>query len=199
MLHFEREVVDPKLIDAILAYIPHVNLGLNDTDGFPYVVPLNFGHEMTEDKLYIYIHFMKRGHKLDLMKNDNRVCCTFSIFNDFPDHPYKNHLHDYRSVIAKGTIRIVDGKEDYETFKKGYNLLYTCNHREIKPLENRPQLPPMYIGEIVCDLKDVTAKSEFPIRTVEDVPFIDVYNVPEDNTPFNISDIIKDRKERMKK
>ena len=51
---------------------------------------------------------------------------------------------------------------------------------------------------IECDLKDVTAKSEFPLRTVEDVPFLNVYEQEDDEIPFDISDIIADRKARMK-
>lgn len=199
MLHFEREVVDVELINEMLKLFHHVNLGLNDEDGFPYVVPVNFGYEIKDDKLYVYTHFTKRGHKLDLMRKDSRVCLEFSAFNDFEEYKYKGHRHDYRSIIAKGIIKIVDAKEDYETFKKGYNLLYICNHRKIVPLEDRPQMPPMYIGAIECDMKNVTAKSEFPIRTKEDVPFLDVFSLEKDETPFDISDIIKDRKSRMKK
>ena len=190
MLHFEREVDDPRFIAEMLKMFHHVNMGINGDDGYPYVVPLNYGFEMKDNKLYVYTHFMKRGLKLDLIRKDPRVCLEFSAFNDFPDCKYKNHYHDYRSVIAKGVLKLVDGNDDYETFKQGYNLLYTCNNREIKPLEDRPTLPPMYIGLIVCDMKDVTAKSEFPIRSIEDVPFIDVYSMEPDDTPFDISDII---------
>lgn len=194
MLHFEREVTEIELIEAMLNQFHHVNLGLHDTDGYPYVVPVNFGFEIIEDKLYVYTHFMKKGHKLDLMRNNPKVCLEFSMFHDFPDRPYKGHRHDYRSVIAKGEIQIIDAKEDYETFKKGYNLLYTCNNREIKPLESRKTLPAMYIGLIICDMKNVTAKSEFPLRKVEDVPFLNVYEMTEDLEPFDISDIIEKRK-----
>lgn len=198
MIRFEREIYDIQIIEAMLRLFDHVNIGFNDEDGIPYVVPVNFGFEIKEDKLYVYIHFTKKGHKLELMKRDPRVCLSFNAFYDFPDCMYKGHRHDYRSVIAKGSIKIIDAKDDYETFKKGYNLLYTCNHREIVPLESRKVIPAMYIGQIICDLKDVTAKSEFPLRTVEDVPFKDVYSLPKDDTPFDISDIIKKNKERNK-
>ena len=73
-------------------------------------------------------------------------------------------------------MNMVEYDKDPETWEKGYNLLYTCNHREIKPLSERKVVPDIYIGVIECDLKDVTAKSEFPLRTVEDVPFLNVYN-----------------------
>jgi len=194
MIRFDREVIEVELINEMLKLFDIAHLGLIDEDGFPYVVPVNYGYEIVNDKLYIYIHTTKRGHKVELMKKNPKVCVEMSMFHDFPDCKYKGHYHDYRSVIAKGLVTLVDGNEDYETYKKGYNLLYTCNNREIIPLESRPKIPPMYIGVIECDMKDVTAKSEFPIRKKEDVPFLDVYNMPQDDTPFDISDIIAKRK-----
>lgn len=194
MIHFEREVIKPELIAAILDEIQILNLGINDIDGVPYVVPVSYGYEMTDTQLIVYTHFMKRGKKVDLLRNDNRVALAFNIFNDFPDRRYKGHYHDYRSVMAKGIMKIIEYKDNPQLYEKGYNLLYTCNHREIKPLHERKAIPPMYIGVITCDMKNVTAKSEFPLRKVEDVPFIDVYSMPKDDVPFDISDIIQNRK-----
>ena len=194
MIHYEREVKEVELIKAILDEMDHVHLGMMDEDGYPYVVPLNFGYEIKDNKLYIYTHFSKRGHKLDLLKKNPHVCAQFSIFNDFPDRPYKGHRHDYRSVIAKGIMHIIDYKDDPDTYTRGYNALYTCNNRDIKPLKDRKVIPPMYIGMIICDMDQVTAKSEFPLRKVEDVPFINVYEKEIDKKPFDISDIIEKRK-----
>ena len=61
-------------------------------------------------------------------------------------------------------------------------------------MSERKVIPLIYIGVVECDLKYVTAKSEFPIRTVEDVPFLNIYEQEDDEVPFDISDIIADRK-----
>ena len=58
MRRFEREVVDYKLIEAMLKEMTIVNVGMNDEDGFPYVVPLSFGFEITGTHLNVYIPFM---------------------------------------------------------------------------------------------------------------------------------------------
>lgn len=50
----------------------------------------------------------------------------------------------------------------------------------------------MYIGIIICKMDPVAAKSEFPLRKVEDVPFINVYV-----KPLDISDIIEKRKQGL--
>lgn len=197
MIRYDREVKELELISAMLDEMDHVHIGMFDEDGYPYVVPLNFGYEIKDNKLYIYTHFSKRGHKLDLLRKNPKVCAQFSIFNDFPDRLYKKHRHNYRSVIAKGNMHIIDYKEDPETNTQGYNLLYLCNHREIVPLESRKVIPPMYIGMIICEMDQVTAKSEFPLRKVEDVPFMNVYEMPMDETPFDISDIIEKRRKGL--
>ncbi len=45
MRRFEREVVDCELIKAMLKEMNIANIGMNDEDGHPYVVPTNFGFE----------------------------------------------------------------------------------------------------------------------------------------------------------
>ena len=68
MIHFEREVKDPVLIEEMLKMFNIVNVGINGDDGYPYVVPLNFGFEVKDNKFIFYTHFMKRGLKVDLIK-----------------------------------------------------------------------------------------------------------------------------------
>lgn len=46
------------------------------------------------------------------------------------------------------------------------------NHRKIVPLESHKVIPPTYIGVIICEMDQVTAKSEFPLRKIGDVPFM---------------------------
>ena len=201
MVHFEREVLDHELICAMLDLMDTVHVAFNDEDGWPYVVPLNFGYEATDEGIVIYTHFMFTGKKVRLMERDDRVCMSFSVFSDFPDCKYKGHYHDFRSVIARGHMRHITYEEDPVAWEKGYNLLYTCNGREIKPLSSRAKVPPMYIGVTACAWEDVTAKSEFPLRSVEDVPFMDMRAQEPDDTPFDISDIVaalKERRERLR-
>lgn len=198
MIHFEREVTEHEIIEAMLDMFQDTVLSLNGEDGYPYSVPVNYGYEADEEEIVFYIHFMKKGHKLDLMRRDPRVTLQFHQFNDFPDRPYKGHKHDYRSVTAKGTIEVIDVHENYEEFEKGYLLLLGCNGRPLKLLKERNKpLPNIYIGKITCPWSMITAKSEFPLRIPEDVPFINVYEVEEDLTPFDIRDIVEKRRKGL--
>lgn len=54
----------------------------------------------------------------------------------------------------------------------------------------------MYVIE--CDWEDVPGKTETPVRKPEDVPFVDVYSVPEDKEPFDISRLPRDREDRVR-
>ena len=170
MRRSEREVKDRNLIMEMLKIFNKVTIGLNDEDGIPYLVPVNFGFSFDENNLYIYGHCAKQGKKINLIRSDNRCCLNFSAFSDFPDHKYENHYHDYRSITAKGTIELLEFETNPEEFEKGYNLLYTCNSRDIKPLSERKAVPPIYIMKISCPFSFVSAKSEFPINSKEDIP-----------------------------
>ena len=46
---------------------------------------------------------------------------------------------------------------------------------------------------IECDWQDVSGKTETPVRSPEDVPFPDVYGLPEDYEPYDISDLLAER------
>jgi len=176
----EREVTDEKIIEAMLMMMDTMHIAMNDEEGYPYSVPVNYGFEWKEGNLMLYFHCAKEGHKVDLMKKDPKVCVSISAFSDFPDSPVKGHKHDYRSVIAKGKVKLLDGTEDYETYKTGHTLIHTCNNRPEHAL-SPDHLPPMYIGVITCPREMVTAKSEVPLNSAADVPFkAERHNVPRD-------------------
>ncbi len=50
----------------------------------------------------------------------------------------------------------------------------TCNDRTMEPLAEH-RAPAMYMLKITCLMDQVTDKSGFPLRTVEDVPFKEKY------------------------
>jgi nitroimidazol reductase NimA-like FMN-containing flavoprotein (pyridoxamine 5'-phosphate oxidase superfamily) len=68
----------------------------------PYVVPLSFGYANGK----IYLHFAKKGKKLDFISKNPRVC--FVVDKYFED------AHRWESVIAHGKIRVFDDVEKKE-------------------------------------------------------------------------------------
>ena len=52
-------------------------LALIGDDGYPYAIPLDFYYDSQNEK--IYFHGAKEGHKIDAIKNNEKVC--FTVWN----------------------------------------------------------------------------------------------------------------------
>lgn len=51
---------------------------VNGDDGYPYTIPIDFFYDEPNNK--IYFHSAKKGHKIDSIKKDNKIC--FTTWND---------------------------------------------------------------------------------------------------------------------
>lgn len=72
-------------------------------NGYPYGIPMNFYYSEDENK--IYFHGAKEGHKIDSIKNCNKV--SFCTHDKGVPSKVKKGL-DVKSVIVFGRIKIVD-------------------------------------------------------------------------------------------
>ena len=82
---------------------------LGDED-YPYAVPLSYVY--FNDK--IYFHSAKTGHKIDAITNNPKV--SFSVIDEDTIVSEKYTTY-FRSVLAFGKARIVEGDEWLEAFK----------------------------------------------------------------------------------
>ena len=41
-------------------------------DGYPYILPLNFGMKIVDGKVILYFHSALEGYKVDIIKKDHR-------------------------------------------------------------------------------------------------------------------------------
>lgn len=92
-------------------------LALND-DGFPYMVPLNFGMDIEDGQLYLYFHCAMQGKKLDLIRKDNRA--TFEMDCDHNFILYDERMSctmGYSSVVGHGIIEFVEEEKKYKALK----------------------------------------------------------------------------------
>ena len=81
---------------------------LGDED-YPYAVPLSYVY--FNDK--IYFHSAKTGHKIDAITKNPKVSFTVIDEDTIVSEEYTTY---FRSVIAFGKARIVDGDESLEAF-----------------------------------------------------------------------------------
>ncbi len=77
---------------------------------YPYAVPVNYVYY--NDK--IYFHSAKAGHKIDSINKNAKV--SFAVVDE-DTIVSKEYTSYFRSVIAFGKARIVEGNERYEAFR----------------------------------------------------------------------------------
>lgn len=113
----DREIKDFDKILQIMRQCDSCVLALND-DGFPYMVPLNFGMDIEDGQLYLYFHCAMQGKKLDLIRKDNRA--TFEMDCDHNFILYDKRMSctmGYSSVVGHGIIEFVEEEKKYEALK----------------------------------------------------------------------------------
>lgn len=105
----DREIRDYNEILRLLDECQTIRLALHD-EPYPYVVPLSYGWEERDEKLFVYFHCAKEGKKLDLIAKNANVCFEADCLAG-----YKSTNHgvtaDYRSLVAFGKAERVYGEE----------------------------------------------------------------------------------------
>lgn len=113
----DREIKDFDKILQIMRQCDSCVLALND-DGFPYMVPLNFGMDIEDRQLYLYFHCAMQGKKLDLIRKDNRATFEMDCNHNFILYDKRmSCTMGYSSVIGHGLIKFVEDEKKYEALK----------------------------------------------------------------------------------
>ncbi len=112
-------------------------LALNSDDGYPYILPLNFGMEVTDDTITLYFHGATEGKKYELIAHDNRVSfemdCAHRLVTDLA------HGHctmEYQSIMGRGHIERVAEEDKYHALC----VLMAHYHQETFPF-NQAAMP----------------------------------------------------------
>ena len=148
----ERQVTDPAQIRRILDTARVLHLGLA-VDNEPYVVPLNYGYIMEDEKLVIYLHSAQRGKKLDMLRANPNV--FFEM--DCDRMPFESKLPCqygmvYSSIMGRGVATIV---EDVEEKKRAMTILMKTQSG--KDFEFNDRLVSM-VAVVRVDVSEYTAK-----------------------------------------
>ncbi|MBR1444272.1 MAG: pyridoxamine 5'-phosphate oxidase family protein [Firmicutes bacterium] len=99
--------------------------------GYPYAVPVNFYYDENDEK--IYIHGAKEGHKIDAVRNCEKVC--FTVYNNGvkKDDDWAFYV---TSVIVMGKAELVDDDKLTYDKTKAIGLKYYPNKEDVdKELE----------------------------------------------------------------
>ena len=113
-----REITAFNEIVEVMRSCDVCRLALND-DGYPYIVPLNFGLEVIDGTIKLYFHSALEGYKLDLIKKDNRASFEMDCKHQLQYFEEKGYCTmAYESVVGRGRIRILDEEEKMDALKK---------------------------------------------------------------------------------
>lgn len=105
-----KQLLETSEVTAVLGRCTNGVLACLGDDGYPYAVPLNFVYH--NEKLYF--HCAKAGHKLEAILKEPKV--SFAVIDE--DTIVSSEYTSYfRSVIAFGKARIVEGDEWFDAFK----------------------------------------------------------------------------------
>ncbi len=152
----DREVTDPQEIFDILKRCDTVRIAVYGKE-YPYIVPVSFGTEMIEGKAVVYFHCAREGLKVDLIRENPRVCVEGDIFIKIEptDHGITTR---YESVIGFGECRFV---EDMDEIVHGLKVLTEHYGYYNYPLERCRAIEHLFVGKIVLD--EMTGKRNLPI------------------------------------
>ena len=108
----QREITDEDELLEIMQKCDVCRLAFNHADGYPYILPVNFGIGRRAGKLCLYLHSALEGEKVAVMKKDSRV--SFEMDREhrlqyFPEQGYCTM--SYESVIGRGRIQILADEE----------------------------------------------------------------------------------------
>lgn len=108
----DREVTEINEIAKILDMCKTVSIAMID-DGSPYVVPMNYGYELKDNQLLLYLHSAKEGRKIDILHSNNSVC--FTIFCEgeplYAETPC-NSGYFYSSIIGCGVVEFIEDADE---------------------------------------------------------------------------------------
>ena len=116
MRRSDKEIKDPKEIDAILQAAPVCRIAMAEGCS-PYIIPVNFA----VNNSHLYFHCAQFGRKIDLLRNNAAVCFEVDIPGDLVmGETACSWGMTYKSVIGFGQAYFIEGAEEK---KKALNIL----------------------------------------------------------------------------
>lgn len=114
----EKEVTSREWMMEVLEKGVWMDFAMVGKDGWPYIVPLNYGFKDN----FIIIHGAREGKKIDLLRENNKIAFNLSIDTEVvrnKDNPAEFSMK-YRSVSGQGVASFI---EDLDEKKEALKIL----------------------------------------------------------------------------
>lgn len=142
-----------KEIVGIVAKCDVCRIAVNGDDGWPYVVPLNFGYDVVDGVLTLYFHSALAGRKHELIAADNRATFEMDCGHELVSVRERGYCTmNYESVIGRGHIFYVEDEAEKAAALAAMTDRYHAEHFEY----NRAALPRTSVYKLVVE--SVTGK-----------------------------------------
>lgn len=142
----DREIKDFEKLVQVMQKCDVCRLALND-DGYPYILPLNFGMTVEQGVITLYFHGAAEGTKYRLIEKDNRASfemdCSHRLVMDTDN---MSCTMEYESVIGRGRLFVVPDEEKYEALC----VLMRQYHQEEFPF-NQAAIPRTVVLKLVVE------------------------------------------------
>lgn len=146
MRRSDRGVKEFKDIVAIMEKCDVCRIALND-NGYPYILPLNFGMSVKDEKIELYFHGAVEGTKYDLIAKDNRASFEMDCEHNLITNMERgNCTMEYKSVIGQGHIEMLSDDEKYDALC----ILMKHYHRGKFPF-NQEVMPKTKVFKLVVE------------------------------------------------
>ena len=106
-----------------------MELAMSGKDGWPYVVPLNYGF----GKDFIIVHGAREGKKIDLLRENDKVAFNVAIDTEVirDENDPSEFSMKYRSVSGLGTAKFI---EDAEEKREALKIIMEHYHGPKEPI-----------------------------------------------------------------
>lgn len=147
MRRTDREVTEFHELIAIIQKCDVCRIALNN-NGFPYILPLNFGMKVMENnKIELYFHGATEGTKYALIHADNRASfemdCGHRLITDIETG---NCTMEYKSVIGQGYLEMVNEEDKQDALS-----ILMAHYRQAEFPFNQTILPQTKVFKLVVE------------------------------------------------
>ena len=147
MRRSDREIKDRAELLDVISRCDVCRLALNDEEGYPYILPLNFGEKDVDGQLTLYFHGAMEGKKYELMEKNPRASFEMDCSHElFMNDEKMSCTMKYESVIGRGRLELVPEEEKEEELA----ILMRHYHQEDFPF-GRAAMPKTKVFRLVVE------------------------------------------------
>lgn len=129
MRRIRQQLSDKRAVDILEKGKTGI-LAVNGDNGYPYTVGVNYVYYNGK----IYIHSAKEGHKIDAIRNNDKV--SFCVIEN--DEVFVKKLTTlYRSTVVFGRAKILDDREEIASAVTALGLKYNPDKETVEKEINK--------------------------------------------------------------